>query len=292
MSGKELKKITSDVSFDAMKFGSERDLRLALTELKWIKRTKDKLIKSDFETVSGKYKFPIDFLKEGLKGFSYPEDHMVSKSKWFPIIYSWWYHERELGLNLFKFQIDYVQTLFRFSLFLAILGMILFQMSFTLQHLLDLDLLQFLSIIIFPFAFFIISLGAELRNGLSNKKMQLDEYTAKLKGEGYQSMITANEKFIREHHRMIAFAGGTFLKTIQESPSPSLFYIGMTEIMRPIKISWTNRLLAKLRLLPKQATSTEKERIPIFDVENPYSEYIKRIEEISESKPKQDEVNT
>lgn len=290
MSGKELKrikkKITLETSFDAMKFGSKRDLRLALTELKWIMRTKGKLIKSDFETVSDKYNFPIDFLKGGLKGFSFPEEYRVSKSKWFPIIYSWMYHERELGLNLFKFQIDYVQTLFRFSLFFAILGMILVQMGFTLQHLLDLDWLQFLSIIIFPFAFFIISLGAELRNGLSNKKMRLDEYTAKLKREGYQEMIAANEKFIREHYRMIAYAGGTFLKNIQKSLSPSFFYVGMTEVEKPIKITWISRLLARLRLLPRQAASSEKERIPIFYGENPYAAYRKRIEEISESKPK------
>lgn len=275
------KKTTPKISFDAMKFGSERVFRIALTELRWMKRTKGKLTKGDFEAVSDKYELPVDFLKEGLKGFSYPEDHMVSKSKWFPIIYSWRYHERELGLKLFKFQIDYVQTWFRFSLFLAILGIILFQMGFTVQSLLDLDWRQFLSIVIFPFAFFFISLGAELRNSVVNKKMQLDECTAKLKGEGFHRLITANEKFITEHYRMIALAGGTFLKNIQKSPPASLFYIGLKEVEKPIKIGWTNRLLAKLRLLPRQPASTEREKIPIFYGENPYMEYRKRIEELA-----------
>ena len=291
MSEKELKQIekktTSEISYDPMKFGSERDLGIALTELKWMKRTKGKLTKGDFETVSDKYKLPIDFLKERLKGFSYPEDHLVSKSKWFPIIYSWRYHERELGLNLFKFQIDFVQTLFRFSIFLVILGIILFQMGYAVQSLLDLDWLQFLLIIIFPFVFFFISLGAELGNNVVNKKMQLDEYAAKLKGEGFHRIITANERFIREHYKMIAFAGGTFLKNIQKSPPASFFYIGMTEVEKPIKISWTNRLLAKLHLIPSQPASTEKERVPIFYGENPYVEYIKRIEDLSESKSEQ-----
>lgn len=291
MIGKEVKQIekktTPKISFDAMKFGSERDLWIALTELKWIERTKGKLTKRDFEIVSDKYKFPIDFLRKGLKGFSYPDDHMVSKSKWFPIIYSWRYYERELGLKLFKFQIDYVQTLFRFSLLLYILGIILSQMGLTMQRLLNLDWLQFLSIIIFPFAFFFISLGAELRNSVANKKMQLDEYTARLNGEGFYRIIATNERFIREHYRMIAFAGGTFLKNIQKSPPASFFYIGMTEVEKPIKTSWTNRLLAKLRLLPRQPDFIEKERVPIFYGENPYIEYIKRIEELSESKSEQ-----
>ena len=289
MSGKELKqiekKMTLENSFDAMKFGSERDLRIALTELKWIERTKGKLIKRDFETVSDKYKFPIDFLKHGLKGFSYPEDHMVSKSKWFPIIYSWRYHEREHGLNLFKFQIDYVQTLFRFSMFLGILGIILFQMGFSLQNLLDLDWFQFLSVIIFPFAFFFISVGAELRNGVTNKKMLLDEYSAKLKEEGFHRLIAENERFIIQHYKMIAFAGGTFLKKMQVSPSLSFFYIGTKEEEKPIRLSRLSKLLVKLHLLPKPP-STEKERIPIFYGENPFIEYRKRIEELAESESK------
>lgn len=285
MSGKELKqikkKITSEISFDAMKFGSERDLRIALTELKWIKRTKGKLIRSDFETVSNKYKFPINFLKEGLKGFSYPEDYLISKSRWFPILYSWIVQERELGLDLFKFQINYVQTLFRFSMFLVILSMILVQMGFTLQNLLDLDWLQFFSVIIFPFAFFFISLGTELRNGVANKKMQLDEYSAKLKEEGFHRLITNNERFITQHYKMIAYAGGTLLKKMRASPSLSFFYIGTKEEEKPIRLSRLSRLLVKLHLLPKKS-STEKERIPIFYGENPYIEYIKRIEKLAE----------
>jgi len=271
MSGKELKQIekrtTRKISFDAMKFGSERDLRIALTELKWIERTKGKLIKSDFEIISDKYEFPIDFLKEGLKGFSYPEDFMVSKSKWFPIIYSWMYNARELGLDLFKFQIDYVQTLFRFSLFLVILGIILFQMGFTVQNTLDLDWLQFFLIIILPFVFFFISLGAELRNSVANKKMKLEEYSAELKEEGFHEIITTNEEFIRKHYWMIALAGGTFLKNIRKSSPRSFFYIGMTEVKKPAFI--------------------ERERVPIFYGENPYNEYRKRIEELSESKSEQ-----
>ena len=286
MSGKELKqiekKITSEISFDAMKFGSERDLRIALTELKWMKRTKGKLIESDFETVSDKYKFPIDYLKKGLKGFSYPEDYLISKSGWFPILYSWIVHRRELGLNLFKFQIGYVQTLFRFSVFLAILGSILFQLGYTLQNLLDLDWFRLLSVIILPFAFFFISLYVELRSNIANKKMKLDEYSAKLKEEGFHRIIAANENFIREHYRMIALAGGAFLKNIQKSPPMSFFYIGMKEVEKPIRISWISRLLTKLHLLPRQSASIEKEKIPIFYGENPYMEYIKRIEELAE----------
>jgi len=80
---------TDQLSFDPMKFGSENDLKTALTELRWRKSTKGKLMKIDFRTVSEKYRFPIGFLKKGLTGLSYPEDWLISKSKWFPIIYNW-----------------------------------------------------------------------------------------------------------------------------------------------------------------------------------------------------------
>jgi len=282
------KRMTLENSFDAMKFGSERDLRIALTELRWIKRTRGKLNRNDFETVSNKYGFPIDFLRKGLKGFSYPEDYLVSKSKWFPILYSWTVRRTEFGLNLFRFQIDYVQTLFRFSLFLGILGIVLFQMGFTLQNLLNLDLSQFLSVLIFPFAFFFISLAAELRNSVANKKMMLEECTAKLKEEGFHQLIDDNERFIRQHYTIIAYAGGTVLKKMQESPSLSLFYIGAKEEKKPMRLNKLSRLLIRLHLLPKPSASLEKEKIPIFYGENPYIEYRKRIGELAQDRSREE----
>ena len=280
--------MTLENSFEAMKFGSERDLRIALTELRWIERTKGKLNERDFRIVSDKYKFPTDFLRKGLKGLSYPNDYLVSKSKWFPILYSWMYHERELGLDLLKFQIDYVQATFRFSLFLVILSVILFQMGFTLQNLLDLNLLQFFSVIILPFAFFFVSLGAELRNSVANKKMKLDEYTAKLKDEGFHRLITNNERFIREHYKMFAYAGGTVLKKMRESPTLSFFHIGTKEEEKTIRLSGFSRLLIRLHLLPKPSASRQKEKIPIFYGENPYIEYRKRIGELAENQTIED----
>jgi len=286
MSGEELKQIekgiTPEISFDAMKFGTERDLRVALTELKWIKKTKGKVTKSDFEIVSEKYRFPTDFLKKGLRGFSFPEDYLISKSRWFPVLYSWTVHRHEHELNLFKFQFDYVQSLFRFSVILMFLGVVLSQLGFTLHNLLDLDWLQFLSAIILPFAFFFISLSAELRNSVADTKMKLDEYTAKLKEAGFYRIITANEKFIREHYRMVALAGGTLLKKMRASPSVSGIYIGTKEEEKPLQLSRLSRLLVRLHLLPKPSASVVKEKIPVFYAENPYIEYRKRIGELAE----------
>jgi hypothetical protein len=72
-----------------MKFGSEEDFYVAIAELKWIKSLRGNLKDEDIEQIANKYLFPSDFLKEGLKGLKYPEDFMLSKSKWFPILYTW-----------------------------------------------------------------------------------------------------------------------------------------------------------------------------------------------------------
>jgi len=46
--------LLEQVSLDPMKFGSENDLKIALTELRWIKKTKGKLRSNDFKIVSEK----------------------------------------------------------------------------------------------------------------------------------------------------------------------------------------------------------------------------------------------
>jgi hypothetical protein len=268
----------SMISFEAMKFGNENDLKIALTELKWIEKTEGKLTNNDFEAVSQKYKFPIGFLKKGLLGFSYPEDYLVSKSKWFPILYSWVVVEQQLSINLFKFQFDHLRTKFWSMIFLAILGSVLVQLGSTLQILFKLDWLQLLSVIVVPFAFFFVSISIELKNTVTNKKIKLDEYSAHLKETGFHRVIVSNERFVTRNFKNIAYAGNIVLKKLQSSPSASLLYVGWREEERTP--SRSNRLLVKLRLLPKRSASVEKEKIPIFYAENPYIEYRKRIEEL------------
>lgn len=232
------------LSFEAMKFGSENDLRIALTELKYIKETKGKLTNSDFRTVSEKYKFPIDFLKKGLKGFSFPEDYLISKSRWFPIIYSWVVRERELSNNLLKFQIGYYRTKFWSTIFLSVLGAYLLQSGFILQNIFELGWLQLLSIIAIPFTFFFISLCIALKNNIANKKMKLDECSTRLKDEGFDRIIVSNEQFIRQNFKLIIYAGGIILKKIQSAPTLQFFFIGAKEEEKPP--ARFSRLLSKL----------------------------------------------
>ena len=269
------------ISFGPMKFGSENELNIALTELRWIKNIRGKLRNSDFKTVSEKYRFPIDFLKKGIKGFSYPEDFLISKSKWFPIFYSWVVRERQLSINLLKLQIDYVRTKFRFTLFLCIFGGSSLYASSILQSLFQLDLLQILSLVVIPYILSLIALYAELRNNLASRKMKMDDYTAQLEEMGLRRIITSNEQFIRQYYKYAVYAGGIILEKVQSSPTLTFFYMGTTEKEREKQRTRFNRLLEKLHLLPKPSAPIEREKIPVFYAENPFIEYRKRIEELA-----------
>lgn len=272
---------SSLVSFDAMNFGSENDLRIALTELKWIKKTEGKLTDHDFETVSQKYKFPISFLKKGLSGFSYPEDFMVSKSKWFPIHYSWRVVEKGLSLSLYKLQFDYLRTKFWSIIFLFALGSVLAQFGYMVQFFYELEWLQLLSLIVVPFVFFFTSTTYEVRNTIANKKMKLDEYSAHLEETGFHWIIASNERFIAGNFKMIAYAGNIVLRKLRVAPPEALFCLFWVKPEK--KVPQPNRLLVKLHLIPKRPTSAEKENIPVFYGENVYIEYKKRIEELEKS---------
>ena len=268
------------ISFDPMKFGNENELDIALTELRWIKKTKGKLRNSDFKTVSEKYKFPIDFLKKGIRGFSYSEDFLISKSKWFPVIYSWVVREEQHSINLFKLQFDYLRTRLISIYFLGMLGAGFLYLDLTLQVLFKLDLLQRLSLVVIPFILSFIALYVELRNNLASRKMKLDEYSAHLEEMGLRHIIVSNEQFIQQHYRYVVHAGGIILKKMRSSPTMMLFPMGTTEIEK--QPTRSSRLLVKLHLLPKSFASSEKEKIPVFYAENSYIEYRKRIEELAE----------
>jgi len=94
-----------DLSLNAMKFGREEDFKIAITELKWIIETFGEATERDFEAVSSKYNFPIGFLKQGLKGLAFPDDYKISKSKCFPILYSWKVQREEISYKLLRLQI-------------------------------------------------------------------------------------------------------------------------------------------------------------------------------------------
>jgi len=269
-----------------MKFGLENDLKIALTELRWIRKTKGKLKTSDFGRISEKYKFPTDFLKEGLEGFSFPEDYMISKSKWFPILYSWLVRDRRYSINLYRLQFDYYSTKFRSLLFLGLLFGVFLYVDTALEFLLGLSLSDRISLELLPFILFFVALYFELRDYVAGKKMRLDEYSTDLEEMGLRYIIANNERFIQDNYRYVAWASDTMLKKIQSSPLLTLFYIRTTEmekqssqLARPARV---RDLLMKLHLLPKPSVSIEKEEVPVFYAENAYLEYAKRIEDLAE----------
>jgi hypothetical protein len=264
-------------------------LNIALTELRWIKKNRGKLTNSNFKTVSEKYKFPIDFLKKGIRGFSYPEDFLISKSKWFPILYSWVVRDRQYSINLFRLQFDYYRRKIRSILFLGILPAVFFYVDSTLQMFFKLDLLQRISLVLLPFIFFYISLCIGLRNHIGSKRMKVDEYSTHLEEMGLRYIIANNEKFIQDHFEYVVHASDILLRKMQSSPTPTLFYIGTTEKEIEKRPARFTRLLRKLHLLPKPSVSIEKEKIPVFYAENPYIEYRKRIEELTSSNGDTDE---
>lgn len=273
-----INKETGQLSFDPMKFGSESDLKTALTELRWRKSIKGKLMKIDWKTVSGKYKFPISFLKKGLSGFSYPEDWVISRSKWFPIIYNWVARDKQYSLNLFKLQFDHLRARFYSILFCISLIAVFFNIDLFLQAFFEFSFIQRVSVVIIPFILSFIALYFELKNNISNKKAKLDEYSMYLDEMGLGYIRRINERFIEEHYREIIFAGNVILKKMRIAPTLQLFPIGVKEIEK--EPSRSDRLLRKLGLVPESSVSIEKEEVPIFYGENTHQEYVKRIKEL------------
>ena len=272
------------ISFNPMSFGNERELDIALTELQWIKKNKGKLKNSDFQTVSEKYCFPIDFLKKGISGFSYPDDFLVSKSKWFPILYSWVVLDNQYSINLYKLQFSYLRTKFIAITFLGLLAGIFYTIGYFLQSYFNFGLWDTINLaLVFILSF--MGLYVEFKNNLSNCKTVLDEYLTNLKDKGLGYIVEKNEKFIRENYNLVIHAPTTILKKIRSAHPLTLIYMGTKEKKKKENVTLVDRILRKIPLYPKTSPSAEKEKIPVFYAENPFVEYKKRIEELVESKP-------
>lgn len=277
---------TMPLSVDAMRFGLEKDLKIALTELRWIRKKSGKLEDRDFATVAEKYEFPIDFLRKGLDGFSFPDDYMISRSEWFPVLYSWVVRDRHFSMNLFRLQFSYIRTSFWSLFILCVLPAAFLYIDFLLRFLFELDLLQEMSILVLPSVLFFVAVFFELRSYIGSKKAQLDEYLTRLREMGLQRIIAYNESFIQRNYRNIVFAGNILLRKLQSSRSLTFFHVGSGIIQEPParlkETSRFDRLLIKLHLLPKPSVSFETEDIPIFYVEDPHDEYEKRIKKLAE----------
>lgn len=205
-----------------MNFGSEEDYKLALTELRWIKKTFGKTTSRDLENVSSKYNFPVDFIKHGFKGLRSPEDYRISKSKWFPILYRWKVQKTEISFKLLCLQIDYERA--KFSIFrnLALLIGIAQLITIIMWNSGLLDMLD-LSLLIVSFVLFFIGLFFEMYNPLADKKMRLEEYSHFLKQRGLGKIIEDNERFLKRHSKLVRYAGNILKKKIEEGTSMTIF---------------------------------------------------------------------
>jgi predicted nucleic acid-binding protein len=274
----ELRVEMEKISFDPMKFGSENDLKVALTELRLMAKSNGHISENDFLSVSQKYLFPIDFLKKGLEGFSYPEDWLISKSKWFAVLYSWIVKDKERSLDLFRLQFAYIRAGYIAMSVITVLFMALIYTDFTLPLFFHIDMLQRLLGEIFPFVLSIVALGIGLGISLNDKKTKIAEYSQQLREAGLGYIIESNEQLISKNYRRIVHAGSILLRKLEEPNVMTVIEIRTDEKEKPPS-RWTV-LLCRLHLLPKSFALIKKEKIPVFYGENPYIEYQRRIEEL------------
>jgi hypothetical protein len=272
------------ISFDPMKFGSENDLRVALTELRLIAKSNGHISENDFLSVSQKYLFPIDFLKKGLEGFSYPEDWLISKSKWFAVLYSWIVKDKEHSLDLFRLQFAYIRARYIATVVITVLLMALVYTDFTLPLFFQIDMLQRLLGEIFPFVLSIVALGIGFGISLNDKKTKIEEYSQQLREAGLGYIVENNERLISENYRRIVYAGSILLRKLEEPNAITAIHVRTDEKEKPPS-RWTV-LLCSLHLLPKSLATIKREKIPVFYGENPYVAYQKRIEELSKESKK------
>lgn len=242
-----------ELSLNSMKFGSEEDFRVAITELKWVMKTFGKATRKDFERISSKYHFPIGFLKQGLKGLSSPDDYRISKSKWFPVLYSWKNQRRQISYELLRRQIDYRAARFSLIRTFAVLSGISSSIIMLLTTNFSLNLLD-LTLLMLTFGLFLVELLFEMKSRLSDKKAALDIHCYRLKHKGLGSIIEENERFLRSIHKFVIYAGNA-LKRKLESPLEMTIF----------------------------KAHVEKGTLVVEDGEDPNLEYQKRIFELSKA---------
>lgn len=270
-----------------MKFGSENDFNVAITELKWIEKTNGKLADGDIITVSRKYNFPPDFLKEGLKGLSYPWGQLISQSKWYPIFFSWMTRESQYSKDLYRLQIDYHSTRAKASMIFFLAFFAPLYLATVLVMNLGLSLLQVVLAVGVPASLGLVGLFFQFRSDVSNKKSKVEEFESNLKRLGLERIVKHNARVIDEHISFAMYAGRVFLQKLNEAPDLSAVPLGIEEHEVKPRLSRIERLLVSLRI--KHRPEPKKEKVPVFYVENPYLEYAKRLQEAFGLQPDKDQ---
>ena len=242
------------LSFQAMNFGNEEDFHIAITELKWILKTTGKITNNDLEKVSSKYSFPIDFLKKGIEGLKSPDDYKISKSPWFPILFSWKVQQKQATDKLYRLHIDYLRSysntysIILFSILISGFLTYFFYIYFSL------DLWNLISLI-FVFALFVIALYFQIIDPVANKKENLEEYERYLRQRGLEKIVEAGNKYAKQNAFLIGQAGNVLKKKLDEAIEMTVF-----------------------------SPHVENNTLVVDDFEDPNQEYQRRISELETNK--------
>jgi hypothetical protein len=244
-----------------MKFGSEEDFYVAIAELRWIKSLQGNLKNEDVEQIANKYLFPSDFLKEGLKGLKYPEDFMLSKSKWFPILYTW-YCQRNIVKNVWKQAAIYAKAKYDFhhALLIALASVVGVWFIWS-SGLISLSYM-------FSAVGIIVSILLTLWRRLEDRaeKLEVAKRLAELEGFGEDA---AHAIQFALSHPLLTY----YTQKKGEPLSLVLFPMGSIEEEEPS--SPFRRFLGKLGIV-----KIKKKRIPVFWAENPGREYRERLTQL------------
>nr|MDO8133333.1 hypothetical protein [Candidatus Njordarchaeum guaymaensis] len=280
------------MSLEPMKFGTEKEFEIALTELRWIEKVRGNLSESDFQIVAQKYSFPADFLREGLKGLQFPRDYIISQSRWFPILYVWNKHFRALHHEYFKLTVDYVWSgaLFLFvALTIPMLGIffaqILLAFGFVLQNVL-LGVTPLTVTLTVSFSLWFASKWLDT-------KSKWEQFTVKFESEVprkdvFLTTVNMTNRLINKNPIMARILAK---KDPEDFVPMNFFQVGDIEVPEQKKKSRLRKICALLSvllpLLKERDGEPQFETVPVYFGENPDLEYSKRVKKLLGSKETQ-----
>ena len=246
------------MKYPCLKFGNEQDFERAKIELEWI-ATRRKLRQKDFERVSEKYILPIDFLKKGIEGLDL-DDCLITRSKWFPIMYSWRFEAIEVERDFVKLCIDYVRSRFFGRRFLFYTFVILSYLSFYFAVFLNTPILEVMWTLIIPVLLFAFEIFFELKVKAAEKKSKRDEFARQMILRGFGQNVDSTIKFVDKQWKVAVIDPQKLI----DAPTLTLFPMEKLkgEDFQEIK-----------RRMPE-----EKSSYPQFYGENPHQAYKQRID--------------
>jgi len=274
------------MSAEPMKFGTEKEFEIALTELRWVEKTRGSLSESDFQIAAQKYSFPADFLKDGLKGLQFPRDYMISQSKWFPIIYVWNKHFRVLLFEYFRLTVNYVWWS---AVFLGVVVDIPLLGLFVAQILLAFGfVLQNVLLWVTPTTVTLtVSISLWFASKRSDARSKWEQFTARFESEVprrdiFLMTVFATKRFINKNPIMAKILAG---KNLADFVPMNLFQVIDIEVPQQRKESKLGKIRALLSVLLPLLKEQEPQSkiIPVYVAENPDLEYSKRIKSILDS---------